>query len=320
MKIAVTGSAGHLARALLPALCAWPQATEVTGLDARLTRFRHARFRAIRADLRQSGLAPLVTGHDALIHLAFIVQRGDLGWRRRNREHMRRINLETTEAAADLALAAGLRHFIFLSSVAVYGAWPDNPRALSERSPLRPNPGFAYAEDKAAAETLLRERLDGSGIRLTILRPHAILGPDAQPLLLRLLAQPWMPRLGPPEPMTQCIWQDDVVRAMLRTLQTGAEGAFNLAAEPAMSLPEMKRHLHRRPHAIPYGALRLMHRLQWQLTGRAGEPGWMDALRHSLVVDSTRARRELGWQPHADIPACLDAIRHHLRRKRAGAT
>lgn len=313
MKVLVTGGAGHLGRALLPPLLDHPSVTEVTGIDRQLITFAHPRFQAIRADLRQGGLAALIEGTEALVHLAFVVQRGDLGRRRRNRAYMRDLNLDTARKTATLARDAGVGHFIFISSVAVYGAWPDNPSRLSERSPVRPNPGFAYAEDKAAVETLLHEELSDSGIRVTILRPHAILGPDAQPILLRLLAQRWAPRHPPPEPLIQCIWQDDVVSALLKTLASGTPGTFNLAAEPAMSLAAMKRHLHSKVHTLPYGVMRLAHRALWQFTGKMGEPGWVDALRHSLVVDSGHAHRTLDWHPAKDVPACLEAMRDRLR-------
>ena len=52
MKILVTGSASHLAAALLPMLCARPEIERVTGVDLDPPRFQHTRFNPLRLDIR----------------------------------------------------------------------------------------------------------------------------------------------------------------------------------------------------------------------------------------------------------------------------
>ena len=54
----------------------------------------------------------------------------------------------------DAAAAAGRAHVVVLSSATVYGAWPTNPVPLTEDAPLRPNPGCAFAVQKAEIERL----------------------------------------------------------------------------------------------------------------------------------------------------------------------
>ena len=81
MRVFVTGSSAHLAQALLPKLCANPDVERVTGIDRLPPRFRHPKFTASRLDIRDSRLATLLAGHDALVHLAFVVLRGRMAER-----------------------------------------------------------------------------------------------------------------------------------------------------------------------------------------------------------------------------------------------
>lgn len=306
MKVLVTGSAGRLAQALLPRLCADPGVERVLGLDINPAPFAHPRFSAHRLDVRSPALGRLMAGCDAVIHLAFVVMRGALGARRHDRSWVRDINVNGSINVFESAARQGARHLIHLSSAAVYGAWPDHPPRIPEHHPHRPQPGFSYAEDKAAVEAWL----DGfeartPNLRLVRLRPHVILGPNAHPLLAFVLRQPFHPRLPDPQPLFQCVWEDDVARAILAALPGHARGSFNLAAEPALPFCDMLRHGRRATLPVPLPLAVAAHRLLWRLTGVAGEPGWVEGLRHSLALDCTRARRELGWRPEMSTEDCL---------------
>lgn len=307
MRLLLTGSASHLARVLLPRLCADARISEVVGVDLRASGYRHPCFTEHRLDVRDRRVADHMAGCDAVVHMAFVVIPRGLGRGRHDRELIRDINIGGSRNIAERARAAGVRHFIHLSSAAVYGAWPDNPERLDEGRPRRANPGFAYAEDKRAVEDWLDDyEQTATAPRLVRLRPHVILGPRAQPLLRFLLRQPTYPRLPDPQPLTQCVWEGDVVEAILAAVFSPHRGAFNLGAEPALPFREMIRHCHRRSLGLPYALWRTVHRGVWRFTGAFGEPGWMEGMHHSLAVDSSRAQRELGWRPR-DTFACLDA-------------
>jgi UDP-glucose 4-epimerase len=309
VKVAVTGSAGRLARALLPRLCAHPQVAAVTGIDLLPAGFTHTKYREHRLDIRSPDVGAALAGHDALVHLAFVVMRGSLGRRRRDRELVRAIDVGGSTNVLGAAVRAGLAQLVHLSSAAVYGPWPGNPARITEDQPLQPMPGFAYAEDKAAVEAWL-EGLEAShpGLRIARLRPHVILGPNAHPLLLFLLRQPFYPRLPDPQPLTQCVWEDDVADAILSALLRGVRGAYNLAAEPALSFRTMQRLVHRRTFPLPFGLTRSLQRALWQVTGAAGDPGWVEALGCSLALDCRRAHRELDWHPRLTVYDCLKRV------------
>lgn len=305
MKVVVTGAAGRLGRVLIPRLAATPGIDEIIGIDRFDRAAPPAGYRHLRADVRTSDLSETMAGADVLVHLAFVLMGGGLGRGRHDRERVRQSNVEGSRRSFEAAAASGVGHVIFVSSVAAYGAWPDNPPLIDESAPLRPNPGFAYAEDKAAVEGWL----DGfearhPGTTVTRLRPHAIVGPQAHPFLRLMLNQPFYPA-GAGHALTQCVWETDVADAITLAVQRRVSGAFNLAAQPAMSFHDMLRHRRRLTVALPLGLAAAMHRLAWWLTPAVGEPGWVSAMRHGLAVDTARAREALGWTPGYDTPACL---------------
>ncbi|MEJ2059189.1 MAG: NAD-dependent epimerase/dehydratase family protein [Gammaproteobacteria bacterium] len=306
MKLVVTGAAGRLAEVLIPHLLTDPRIEHITGIDRRPQTFDHPRYRPVIADVLDADLERYLEGADALVHMAFVLMGGGLGARRLDREAVRTVNVTGTRKVFEAAVRQGVRHAVFVSSVAVYGAWPDNPPLIAEDSPLRPNPGFSYAEDKAAAETWLTDfETAHPGLRLARLRPHAILGPHAHALLARMLRQPFYPLTLNPRPLTQCVWEDDVAEAVRLALHSDARGAFNLAAQPAMSLYDMLGLVRRTRLPLSLPLAERLQRLAWRLTPAAGEPGWVGGLRYSLAVDSTRAEQLLGWRPARDLAACV---------------
>lgn len=283
MRIFLTGSASHLAGALLPALCADARITAVTGVDIRTPDFTHAKFTRHTLDIRADQIQSLLAGHDALIHLAFVVLRGKMPL-----ADMRDINVRGTQRVFELARAAGIAKRIHLSSASVYG----HGENCDETAPLAPLPGFAYAAHKAELETWFAQH-DPQAIRL---RPHLILGPHCQGLLNGLLAQPFCVR-QPAQPLLQCIHEDDVVAAILACLERDAHGPCNLATSDAYSFREALALRGQRPVALPFFIVRGALTLAWRLTGFGGEPAWAEGLRHPLTMNCARAARELGWRP-----------------------
>lgn len=310
MRILVTGAASHLARVLLPRLLAAAGVHSVIGLDLRPVAFKHPRFGYVRADIRSPDLGLHFADIDVVIHLAFVVLQSQLGAARFDRETMRDINVAGSQNVFNLAAAAGVKHLIHLSSAGIY-ALPASTEAIGEDHPRAPLPGFGYAEDKIAVEDWLDEfERVNADVRVVRLRPHAILGPCAQPFLKQLLRMPLYPRLPEPAPRLQCVHEEDVVAAIRLALFNPARGAFNLATGDHTSLRELKRQLH--PLALPVPAkwLRTALALGWQHWNWGTDPAWAEGLQHSLVLDTTRARTALGWVPrYGVVHTCHHALR-----------
>jgi nucleoside-diphosphate-sugar epimerase len=294
VKVVVTGSASHLAKALLPRLCAAPGIVRVTGVDLEHTPFAHERFDAVRADIRDPALGALLRGRDAIVHLAFVVLRG-----RMSEAEMSDVNLAGGRAVFRAAREAGMSRLVHLSSAAVYG----DGAQLAETAPLAPLPGFLYARHKAELERWLEAECP----ECVRLRPHVVLGPNAQPVLRQLLALPCYPMLPDPQPRLQCVHEDDVARAVVLALERDVSGPFNLAVGDSFAYRDAVRSRHRHAVPVPPRAARAALELAWRIKGWGGEPGWLDGLARTLTLDCRRAAKELGWTSAHDAAAALAA-------------
>ncbi|MBT9613662.1 MAG: NAD-dependent epimerase/dehydratase family protein [Burkholderiales bacterium] len=296
MRIFVTGSASHLARAWLPKLCADPRVERVIGIDLAPALFTHAKFTHHHLDIRSPDIGALMSGCDALVHLAWEVLRGKM-----DVATMRDINVRGTQLVFEAARTAGITRLIHLSSAAVYGSG----ESLTEAAPFNPLPGFLYAQHKAEVEDYLAREFP-EALRL---RPHIILGPHCQPLLKQLLHQPCYPRLPEPQPHLQCVHEDDVANAISAGLFNHAGGPLNLAAAGEYSFKQVIMARYRYPVPLPFGMVKTALYLAWRFTGFGGEPAWLDGVRHTLTLDCARAQSALGWQPKFDADAALAAVR-----------
>ncbi|HEB59132.1 MAG TPA: NAD-dependent epimerase/dehydratase family protein [Gammaproteobacteria bacterium] len=304
MKILLTGAASHLARALLPALLAREDVEIVIGLDWREGFVTHPRYRHRQVDLREAPLAEILTDIDTVIHLAFAVIARDADGRRLSRATRRAINVTASARLFAACLEAGVERLLCVSSAAVYGPQPDE-RCVPESAPRRPLAGFAYAEDKAAMEAALDALQDQPhGPRVIRLRPHVILGPHCQPLLRRMLAQPFYLAAGRHHPL-QCVHEDDVARALLLALDCPRSATFNIAADDALPFADMLRLRHSRAWPLPRPLAVAGHALLRSLSPAWGERGILESLCHPLVVCTERAKRELGWRACYSTRDCI---------------
>lgn len=294
MNVIVTGSSSRLARALLPALCAAPGIERVTGVDRAAGWFSHPRFRALQLDIRDPRLPAQLAGHDAVVHLAFVVLRG-----RTSEAEMFDVNVTASHKLFHAARGAGVKRLVHMSSAAVYG----NGMHLDEGAPLAPLPGFLYGAHKAQLERLLEADFP----ECARLRPHIILGPNAQPMLRQLLRLPCYVALPDPQPLLQCVHEEDVARAVLLALRREIGGPFNLATEDGFSYREAIRRRHRHCIGMPLGAARAALRFACRRFGWGGEPAWIDGMAGTLLLNCRRAAVELSWRSSYDSAAVLAA-------------
>jgi nucleoside-diphosphate-sugar epimerase len=257
--------------------------------------FTHAKFHAVRADVRDPAMAAQLEGHDALVHLAYVVLRG-----RASEREMFDTNVTGSHKLFHAARRAGLRRLVHLSSAAVYGGGVH----VGEDAPLAPLPDFVYARHKAHLERLLAIEFP----ECVRLRAHVILGPHAQPLLRQLVGLPCYLALAGPQPRLQCVHEDDVARAVLLALERDVRGPFNLAVEDSFTYREAIRGRHRLALPLPPAAARAGLNLAWRLWGWGGEPAWIEGLTRTLLLNCRRAAVELGWRSRHTAAAVLAAM------------
>ncbi len=308
MRVLITGSASHLARVLIPNLLASTGVDEIIGVDWRDSGLTLPRFTEVQLDVRSPQLARIMTDIDAVVHMAFIVMQQDLGENCRDRELMRDINVRGSQNVIALAAQCGVKRLVHLSSAAVY-ALPTHTKRATESHARAAQPRFAYGEDKVAVEDWLdRFESEHPDLGVVRLRPHVILGPQSQPFLRALMRYPFYPLLPDPQPVTQCVHEQDVAEAVRLALLGTACGAFNLACADSASIRTMQRHAHWLPLPLPRMLAGALFKLGWRWFDWGTDPVWLDAVGYSLALDTARARRELGWKPAYDsYKSVLDA-------------
>ncbi|MBN2680041.1 NAD-dependent epimerase/dehydratase family protein [Acidithiobacillus montserratensis] len=307
MRVMVTGAAGHTAAALLPKLLQHPDIEQVIALDTRAPALRSRKMRYLPLDIRDQQLTQHLSAVDCLIHLAFMVLSTRLGPQSRWRKEMQDVNVHGSQHLFQAAARAGVGHVIYTSSVAAYGAWPDNPVPLEESWPCRPVPGFAYSEDKATLESWLDDFCAQTPeMAVTRLRLHAIIGPHGQPLVNSIATSSFALRMQHPDLPIQCLHEEDASNALLAALENPHGGIFNIAAPDPIPWSSIPRRWH-----LPFNPRQLhqLHRGLRPYSRRLGDPGWLQVLENPLIVDTRRAQQVLGWQARYSVSDALSALR-----------
>ena len=228
------------------------------------------------------------------------------------------VNVEGTLNTFRAAARAGAARFVYASSVAAYGFHRGNPVGITEDWPTRPADRLFYAQEKAELEQLLNEEAAAApGLDVYLLRPPIVLGPNAVggklevPAWLRSLSE-WVPRRLPPVPIpvpdlpVQLIHEDDVASALLRcVLGLGPPGAYNIAADDTLTAADIVRLLGGIPVPLPARPAQAAARAAARMPGLPQPAQWIEALAHPAVMDTSKARTELGWEPKVSASSAL---------------
>ncbi|MFN2506654.1 MAG: hypothetical protein ABR540_20990 [Acidimicrobiales bacterium] len=95
----------------------------------------------------------------------------------------------------------------------------------------------------------------------------------------------------------QAVHSDDVGDAYRRAVVSDVRGAFNLAAEPVLTPASVAAAIGSRTVRVPARVMRASVRTSWALRVQPTSPDWVDLMIQPPLLDTTRARTELGWAP-----------------------
>jgi nucleoside-diphosphate-sugar epimerase len=319
MRVVVTGASGNVGTSVLEALGREPEVKEIVGIARRVPAVEMAKVEWVGADVVEDELVPHFAGADAVVHHAWAIQPS------RDESVTERINVEGTRRVADAVARAGVDALVYASSVGAYSPGPKQ-RQVDESWPVEGIPTSFYSRHKAATETLLDafERREPE-VRVVRLRPGLIFKAEAASEIRRLFAGPFLPgflvrkQLVPLIPRVprlhfQAVHSHDVGEAYRLAVVRDVRGAFNIAAEPEIGVEELREFFGARSFPLPAGALRGAASLTWKLRLQPSPPGWIDLALGVPMMDTTRARELLGWEPTVSsldaLEDLLDGMRH----------
>ncbi len=328
LTVAVTGPTGEIGQAVVSALERSREVGRVVGMARRPLNpakrgWKKASYR--QGDvLDREAVAKLVEGADVVVHLAFIIMGGP--------RETRAVNLDGSRNVFEGAVSAGVKRIVYASSVAAYGFHRENPQPLTEEVEARGSSEHYYSAQKAEVEALLGEVLDGSATDAYVFRPCIVGGPDA-PLLIdslpytqiserlpeavrRLLdgvpiLKPVLPDPGVP---FQLVHHDDVASAMrAAVLGRGTPGAYNLAGAGRLTVSDLARELGWYSIPVPELTVGAVADLVARMGFLPAQAQWVSAFREPVIMDTSKARRELRWRPKRDA---LETLRETIAAAR----
>jgi UDP-glucose 4-epimerase len=292
--VLITGVADYWGSRLAERLVTHPE-LHVIGVDAGPPRYRITGLDFVQTDVRNPALSELLQAENVhtVCHLKFIssVQPSDA---------TTSLNLGGTQNVLESCARAAVSRIVLKSSLAVYGAHPNNPALLVESDSLRGSPRYGYTRHMVAIEKFCSGfRHEVPGVGLTILRCASIIGPSVDTPLTRLLRGCWVPALLGFDPMFQLLHEDDAVEALSHAVFNDKAGAYNVAAEAPLPFSRVLALAGTiplpMPHPLANWGLKFLRRADIDVEEYA--PIEPDYLRYSWVGDVVKMRQEFGFAP-----------------------
>lgn len=231
----------------------------------------------------------------------------------------RQVNVEGTLNLARQAVAAGVRRFVFVSSIKVNGesTRPGHPFTADDQ----PQPLDPYGISKQEAESGLLALGRDTGLEVVIVRPVLVYGPGVKANFRTMMK--WLRRgiplpLGAIDNRRSLVALDNLVDLLVTCMShPAAAGQVFLAADGEdLSTTAL---LQRLSMALGCKARLLPVPMAWLMWGSRllGRPGVAQRLCGSLQVDASKARVLLGWRPPLSVDEALRLTAQDFLENRA---
>lgn len=226
----------------------------------------------------------------------------------------RRVNVAGTLSLARSAAAAGVKRFVFISSIKVNGDATPAGKAFGPADPVRPDSDYGLS--KLEAERGLLDIQKATGMEVVIIRPVLIYGPGVKANFLSMMR--WLNR-GVPLPLGAIHNARSLLAlgnavdfiALCVSHPKAANEVFLLSDGDDVSttvlLRELAHSLGKRAKLIPFP-----HTLLIRVAALLGRAGQAQRLLGSLRVDTEKNARVLGWRAPISRKDALDATAQHF--------
>jgi UDP-glucose 4-epimerase len=322
-RVVVVGATGNVGTSVVDALAEDPRVGSILGVARRRPQWAAPKTEWVQADIEKDALAGLFRGADAVIHLAWLMQPSHsplITWR---------ANVGGSQRVFEAVAKANVPALVYASSVGAYSPGPNNrdsqQQAVDEEWPTDGWPTAAYTREKAYVERSLDAFERGQpDIRVVRLRPGFIFKRQAAseqrrlfigPLLPHRLVRPSLVPFVPDLPglRFQALHTSDASQAYRLAALSEARGAFNIAAEPVVDAAVLADCLGARIIRVPLGPVRAALWLAWHLHLVPASPYLFDGFMRLPIMDTTRARTELGWYPRYSAREAIEELLGGMR-------
>jgi UDP-glucose 4-epimerase len=301
VRYLITGGSGYIGGRLTDELSGREETEKIIDVDLRPPPRAWPKTEFVKADIRdRRQIQQLLERYeiDALIHLAFVFNPI------RDEARMYDIDVNGCQAVLQAASDAGVDQVMVTTSVAAYGAFPDNPKPIAEDWPVRGVPDFSYARDKADADRICQLwAYENTDAVMTIVRPTTVFGPNVDNWIVRSLqATPFVPLLDGVDEEFQFVHEDDVVSALVALLDGKHAGAFNLAGDGLVTRSRTAEMLGKKTRTISLKNMKRLNNALWKLhVPRTEAPaGSLDFLRYPWIMSTEKLKSTTGWQSRYD--------------------
>ena len=314
MRVVVTGASGNVGTSVIEALAQEPQVTEVIGIARRLPGMQAPKTTWVSVDVAVDDLVTHFRGADAVVHLAWLFQpthKPMLTW-----EANALGSIRVFQAVAEVGVPA----LVHASSVGAYSPAPPDA-VVGESWPTHALPTAAYGREKSYVERVLDAfEPEHPEVRVVRMRPAFIFKREYATEQRRLFMGPFVPgfllqpRFVPVVPdlpglRFQALHSADAAEAYRLAVTRPVSGPFNIAAEPVVDPAVLAELFGARAVKLPLRAVRAGLALAWHLHLVPAEPALLDLALSLPVMDTTRARTELGWIPrHSGVEAMQEML------------
>ena len=294
-KIAITGSTGFIGSYLIDHLVENRIKVMSLGRRAHSSCIDHANF---ELDNPHELEVDFLGDVDVLIHSAARAHVMDEN--EQNPQALyNKLNAEASVELAKKAIAAGVKRFIYLSSVKVVGERTEPNKPFFQSSPMQPEDD--YGRSKALAEVQLAEVVSGSSMELVIIRPPLVYGPGVKAnfaLLMKLAERNYPLPLASISNKRSMVGLDNLVD-LIKVCISAPEAAgqtFFVSDGVDLSTSELLKRM-----ITAYGKKSRLWRFPPSLLRLAatiiGKRKVADRIFESLQVDISFTQSQLGWTP-----------------------